>query len=72
MLDAVWSFVLPWQEPRSALTWKSIGDPILKIIINCLKGFGDKPMRTVRDMQKCLRTTAEVQLLFIYSTAKAP
>lgn len=29
---------------------ESIGDPILKIIMNRLKGFGDKPMRTVRDM----------------------
>lgn len=40
--------------------------------MNRLKAFGDKPMRTVRDMQKCLCTTAEVQLLFVYSTAKAP
>lgn len=49
-----------------------IGDLMLKMIMNRLKGFGNQPMRTVRDMQKCLCATAEVQLLFIYSTAAAP
>lgn len=37
-----------------------------------IKRFGGVPMGTVRDVQKCLCTTAEVQLLFIYSTAKTP
>lgn len=43
---------------------KSIGDPILKIIMSRLEGFGDKPMRTVRDMQKYLRTTVIVYLFY--------
>lgn len=71
MLNAMQSLVLPLQEAKIC-PYLSIGDPILKMLMNRLKGLGNKPMRTVRDMQKCLHTTVEVQLLFVYSTAKAP
>lgn len=63
------SFLTPLQELKER---PYPGEPLLEMVMIPIKRFGGVPMGTVRDVQKCLCTTAEVQLLFIYSTAKTP